>query len=133
MAAIETLRPIIHGQIHVNSSNYYPKYSYRYTSFRDRFRVLHEKSNPFVTKSSLSIRPATNLYIKSRVSYSNSWGGGLGFLKTNQTSRRTNKSGVNNSSCEHDTESSGQKSESESNKVSNKREKGDKKGKGGWG
>lgn len=133
MAAIETLRPIIHGQIHVNSLNYCPKYSYRYTSFRDRFRVLHEKSNPFVTKSSLSIRPATNLYIKSTVSNLNSWGGGLGFLKMNQNCRGRNKVGVNNSSCEHDTESSGQKSESDSNKVSKKREKGEKKGKGGWG
>ncbi|KAL7589594.1 hypothetical protein Lser_V15G38310 [Lactuca serriola] len=133
MAAIETLRPIIHGQIHLNSSNYNPKHSYRCTSFRERFRVVHEKSNAFVTKSSLSIRPAINLYRESRVSNFNSWGGGLGFLKMSKSCRGRNKLGVNNSSCEHDTESSGQKSESESNKVSKKREKGEKKGKGGWG
>ncbi|KVI11896.1 AAA+ ATPase domain-containing protein [Cynara cardunculus var. scolymus] len=134
MAAVETLRPIIHGQIHANYSNYHPKYSYRYTSFRDRFRVLHENSNLLVIKSSLSVRPLTNLYRESRVSNSlNSWGGGLGFLKVNQSCRGRNKVGVNNSSCEHDTESSGEKSESESNKVSKKRDKGEKKGKGGWG
>ncbi|KAI3772247.1 hypothetical protein L6452_03429 [Arctium lappa] len=136
MAAVETtLPPIIHAQIHANYSNYHPKYSYRYTSFRDRFRVLHEKSNLMVTKSSLSLRPVTNLYRESRVSNSlNYWGLGLGFLKINRSCcRGRNKVGVNNSSCEHDTESSGEKSESESNKVSKKRDKGEKKGKGGWG
>ncbi|KAJ9548202.1 hypothetical protein OSB04_020745 [Centaurea solstitialis] len=138
MAAVETLRPIIHGQIHANYSNYNPKHSYRYnnTSFRHRFRLLNENSNLLVTKSSLSLRPVTNLYRESRVSSSlNSWGVGLGFLKMNQSYRGRSRLGVNNSSCEHDTESSGEKSksESESNKVSKKREKGEKKGKGGWG
>ncbi|KAL8208620.1 hypothetical protein R6Q57_008032 [Mikania cordata] len=135
MAALETLRPIIHGQIHVNCSNYHPNHSYMYT-FRDRFRSLHDKSNQFVTKSSLSlsIRPSINLYRESRVSFMlNSWGGGLGFLKINQSYRGRFKLGVNNSSCEHDTESSGKKSESEGDKVSNKNEKGGKKGKSGWG
>ncbi|KAI3694654.1 hypothetical protein L1987_77622 [Smallanthus sonchifolius] len=132
MAGLETLRPIIHGQIHVNYTNYHPNHSYMYTSFRDRFYSLHQRSNLFVTKSSLSLRPS--LYRESRVSYMlNSWGGGLGFLKLNQSYRGRSKLGVNNSSCDHDTESSGKKSESESNKVSKKTEKGDKKGKGGWG
>ncbi|KAK9059570.1 hypothetical protein SSX86_020274 [Deinandra increscens subsp. villosa] len=131
MAALETLRPIIHGQIHINYSNYHPNHSYMHASFR---RTLHEKSNLFVSKSSLSSRSSTNFFRESRVSYVlNSWGGGLGFLKMSQGYRGRWKAGVNNSSCEHDTESSGKKSESESNKVSKKTDKGEKKGKGGWG
>ncbi|KAI3801468.1 hypothetical protein L1987_29573 [Smallanthus sonchifolius] len=62
----------------------------------------------------------------------NSRGRELGFLKLNQNYKRS-KLGVNKLSCEHDTESSGKKSESEGNKVSKKTDKGEKKGKGGWG
>lgn len=123
---METIRPIIHAQIHVNYSNYNPKYSRRY-----RFPLPQQKSNLFLTKSSLSLSiPPSNML-------------GLGFLKLNQNNynyinrrnNNNNKLGVNNSSCEHDTESSpsGEKSETESNKVSKKREKGEKKGKGNWG
>ncbi|KAK1434846.1 hypothetical protein QVD17_00600 [Tagetes erecta] len=127
---MESLRPIIHGQIHVTSSNHHPNHSYMYTSFRHRF--LHDK---FLTKSSLSLRSSTNLYRESsRVSYMlNTWNGGaLGFLNMNHRSSKFAVN-VNNSSCEHDTESSGKKSENESNKVSKKNDKGEKKGKGGWG
>ncbi|KAF5802583.1 putative AAA+ ATPase domain, ATPase, AAA-type, core, peptidase, FtsH, peptidase M41 [Helianthus annuus] len=123
MAALETLRPIIHAQIHINCSNH----SYIHTH-RNRYRTLQEKSHQFLTKSSLPLRQSTNLYML------NSWGGGLGFLKTNHSNRLRSRLGVNNSSCEHDTESSsGKKSESESDKVSKKNDKGEKKGKRGWG
>ncbi|XP_076890900.1 ATP-dependent zinc metalloprotease FTSH 9, chloroplastic-like [Bidens hawaiensis] len=128
MAAVETLRPIIHGQIY---SIHHPIHSHT----RFRHRIIHDKPNQFVTKSSLSIRP----YTQSRVPLMlNSFGGGLGFLKMNP--RRADycyndyKLRVNNSSCEHDTESSGKKkSENERDKVSKKSDKGGKKGKGGCG
>ncbi|KAM0040872.1 putative peptidase M41, AAA+ ATPase domain, ATPase, AAA-type, core, peptidase, FtsH [Helianthus debilis subsp. tardiflorus] len=134
MAALETLRPIIHSQIHVNYSNYR---SYMYSS-RNSFRVPHATSNLFVTKSSLPIRTSINLYREFRVPHMfNSCGRELGFLKMNKRYKGMNdiKASVNNSSCDHDTEtesSSGKKSESESsNKVSKKTEKRGKKGKGG--
>ncbi|XP_076956208.1 ATP-dependent zinc metalloprotease FTSH 9, chloroplastic-like [Bidens hawaiensis] len=128
MAAVETLRPIIHGQIY---SIHHPIHSH--TRFRNTRVILHDKPNQFLTKSSLSIPPYTDSRVPLLL---NSFGGGLGlglgFLKMNHN--RVNnydyKLRVNNSSCEHDTESSGKKkSENDSDK---KTEKGGKKGKGGW-
>ncbi|XP_076947776.1 ATP-dependent zinc metalloprotease FTSH 9, chloroplastic-like [Bidens hawaiensis] len=125
MATVETLRPTIHCQIY---SIHHPIHSY--TRFRNT--ILHDKPNQFTTKASLSFRP--NMYRQSRVPLMlNSFGGGLGlgFLKMNHRVDYY-KLRVNNSSCEHDTESSGKKkSENESDKKS---DKGGKKGKagGGW-
>nr|XP_043619779.1 ATP-dependent zinc metalloprotease FTSH 7, chloroplastic-like [Erigeron canadensis] len=131
MAVLETLRPIIHGQIHaINNPNYNYNSNYRYTC--SAFRA-YNNSNILFRKSclSLSVSPANNLL--------NSWGCGLlglGFL--NNKARNFNhdnmykyKMGVNNSSCEQDTESN-DPSESKSDKVSKKRDKGEKKSKG-WG
>lgn len=115
-AAIEPLRPIIHKQIHVNSS-YNPNYLHKYASFKDQFRVLNRSPNRFVqlsTSSSSSFRPV-NLYRQARVSKGqqlglNLWGG---FFWNYQSCRDGRVRA--NGSCEQDSDSTGEKSEANGN------------------
>ncbi|KAK3026305.1 hypothetical protein RJ639_040993 [Escallonia herrerae] len=139
MSAIETLRPIIHTQIYVNSySN--PKFLYRYSFFRGRTRVLHDKPHAFCCTS----RPI-NLYRHAKVpNYPEDFNHWLGCPQN--PARKSSKVRAN-SSCEHDSDSKEKRESkgSESNGVIKESGPGprtgtgmgqgsrkEKQGKGGW-